>query len=62
MCNFKGILEKGILRGCNGFSKRVEVREYRGSKKTSRERAWMQDRPQEGKEETNLERYSVASS
>lgn len=55
-------MEKGILRGCNGFSKRVEVREYRGSKKTSRERAWMQDRPQEGKEETNLERYSVASS
>lgn len=62
MCNFKGILEKDILWGCNGFSKRMEVREYRGIKETSKERAWVQDWPLGGKEETDLERYSVASS
>lgn len=62
MCNFKGILEKSILRGCNSFSERTEAREYRGIKKISRERAWVQDRPQEKKEETDLERHLVASS
>lgn len=40
----------------NSFSKRMEAREYRGIKKASRESAWVQDRPQEGKEETDLEK------